>query len=88
MKAVDPFVYKADKFSLFLENFVKMFASMTQEEKNFLETLQTSETALRAEMAQMKQLWQQAGLDAAGGATGFAKGGGKGKVDERGRALG
>ena len=64
-----------------------MFASMSQEEKQILETLQTSETALRAEMAQMKQLWQQAGLDAAGGATGFGKGGGKRNGDERGRAL-
>ena len=87
MKAVDPFIYKADKFSLLLEHFAKMFASMSQEEKQILETLQTSETALRAEMAQMKQLWQQAGLDAAGGATGFGKGGGKGNGDERGRAL-
>ena len=46
-----------------------------------------SEAALRTEMEAMKQLWQQAGLNAAGGATGFGKGGGKGNGDERGRAL-
>ena len=56
MKAVDPFDNVADKFSLFLENFAKMFAAMSSEEKSFLETLKNSEAALRAEMAQLKQL--------------------------------
>ena len=84
MKAVDPFVYKADKFPCFRENFAKMFAAMSQDEKSSLETLKTSEAALRAEVMTMKQLWQQAGLDAIG--TG-GKGGGKGNGDERGRAL-
>ena len=81
MKAVDPLDYVAGKFSLFLENFAKMFAAMSSEEKSFLETLKNSEAALCAEMAQMNQLWQQRG------ATGFGKGGGKGNGDERGRAL-
>ena len=53
-----------------------MFSTMSTEEKGFLETLKMSEAALRTEMEAMKQLWQQAGLDAAGGATGFGKGGG------------
>ena len=87
MKAVDPFDYAADKFSLLLGNIAKMFAAMSSEEKDFLETLKNPEAALRAEMVQMKQLWQQAGLDAAGGATGFGKGGGKGNGDERGKGA-
>ena len=84
MKSVDPFVYEVDKFSLPSENFAEMFAGMSAEEKSFLESLQISEATLDAEVQQMKQLWQQAGLDAAG--TG-GKGGGKGNGDERGRAL-
>ena len=60
---------------------------MTVEEKGFLENLKNSEAAVRVEMEQMKNLLLQAGLDVAGGTTGFGKGGGKGKGDERGRAL-
>ena len=87
MKSVDPFVYELEEFSLPSENFAKMFTAMNAEEKGFLENLKNSEAALRAEMEHMKQLLLQAGLDAAGGTTGFGKGGGKGNGDERGRAL-
>ena len=61
-----------------------MFTAMTVVEKGFLENLKNSEAALRGEMEQMKNLLLQAGLDVAGGTTGFGKGGGKGKGDERG----
>ena len=64
-----------------------MFTTMTPEEKGFLENLKNSEAALRGDMEKMKQLLLQAGLDAAGGTTGFGKGGGKGNGDEKGRAL-
>ena len=43
-----------------------MFAAMSAEEKSVLDNLQSSEATLRAEVLQMKQLWQQAGLDAGG----------------------
>ena len=43
-----------------------MFAGMSAEEKSFFESLQSSEATLHAEVQQMKQLWQQAGLDAGG----------------------
>ena len=59
-----------------------MFSAMTVEEKGFLENLKNSEAALRGEMEQMKNLVLQAGLDVAGGTTGFGKGGAKGKGDE------
>ena len=84
MKSAHPFVYEVVKFSLPSETFAEVFAGMSAEEKSFLESLQSSEATLRAEVQQTKQLWQQAGLDAGG--TG-GKGGGKGNGDERGRAL-
>ena len=67
-----------------LENFAEIFAAMSAEEKSFLENLQSTEATLRAEVLQMKQLWQQAGLDAVGT---VGKGGDKGNGDERERAL-